>query len=536
MSTQLHIHQFKTRYCLSSETYDSRFRLDRVMSTVMDSALDEAINEIGISENEELCIRELHNLVHIPLHQTDSQIAKQLSRALALAIRDRIAGADSQQVVRFASRLHALVDFSTGLVYNQMQRAWAWRQLGFIDDETELTRTTATQQLLASLQAEPELIMPLFIYLSRDNRLLALMKQLQTEHWLILSQALAGKLISRSDSLSGHRVDWQIPSQKQLQAAQTQLQKSRIAQIVIASPHSFLEADVPLSSLIVFIAAEIDCAVFSRTQHWLTEWLRLLGYCIVQAQADLRILAGNWLPDIPLDSTLKQSQYKQSQYKRDLSDDPADSESNLTATDNRTRTEKQRINEIDHSISATVSTDNQEELFSKVPEWNQPELLHTDWGGIFLLYSLMDQLELPQQMMNDKLLCEHSFGWMLYHFACILLSNRDDASSLLFAGAIPGESLFWEDEIDPDQQQLKALQSHSNFLISSLYERLEWQGEAQDMLEWFCYRSASLRIEPAWMSVIYSLDIVDTRIRKAMLDLNPGYLPWLGRVVEIVYE
>jgi hypothetical protein len=442
-----------------------------------------------------LCIRELHSLVHIPLQQSDSQMATQWSRTLALAIKDRVARADSQQVVRFSSRLHALVDFTSGVAYNRLQRAWAWRQLGFIDDETALTLQTATHQLVDTLQAEPELIMPLLTNITRDDRLLALVKRLQAEHWLRLSQALAGTLISPTVPLSMQLVDRQMPTQNQFPVAESQLQKSRIAQILLANPQNFLQADVPLAALMVFIAAELDCAVFSRTQNWLTEWLALLARAVVNTQPALKVLSGEWLPDVPKD-----------------------------------------FDKIEPVGSDKINTATHDELLLKVPEWNQPELINTDWGGMFLLYGLMDQLALPQQMMNDGALTERSSSWLLYHFAQMLLPQQDDASCLLFAGVIPGEPLLWEDETAPGEQEQEALHYHLDSLTDSLFERLEWQGQSSEMLEWICYRPAGLRIESGWLSVTFPLNAVDTRIRRAMLDLNPGYLPWLGRVVEIVYE
>jgi len=532
MSTQLHIHQFNTRYRLSSKTRDSHSRLDRVLREVMDHALEEAIDELGIAGNEELCIRELFSLVHIPLQQSDSQMVMQLSRALALAIQDSVTRADSQQVVRFASRLHALVDFTSGVAYNRLQRAWAWRQLGFIDDKTTLTLQTATQQLVDTLQAEPELMMPLFTNIARDDRLLALFKRLQTEQWLRLSQALAGTLISHAVPLPTQLVDRQKPTQNQFQMAESQLQKSRIAQTLLTSPQSFLQADVPLAALMVLIAAELDCAVFSRPQNWLTEWLALLGRTVVNAQPALTVLAGDWLPELPSKSELNQPQENHG-----LADDPVVSQDQPQL--NKSATAGQHTNgtdEIEHGVSDEINIATHDELLSKVPEWNQPELINTQWGGMFLLYGLMDQLALPQQMMNDNVLTERSFGWLLYHFARMLLSQQDDASCLLFAGAIPGEPLLWEDENEPGEQEQEALHYHLKSLTDCLFERLEWQGESSEMLEWLCYRPAGLRIESGWLSVTFSLDAVDTRIRRAMLDLNPDYLPWLGRVVEIVYE
>ena len=51
-----------------------------------------------------------------------------------------------------------------------------------------------------------------------------------------------------------------------------------------------------------------------------------------------------------------------------------------------------------------------------------------------------------------------------------------------------------------------------------------------------CQRSGRLRFEAGWIELHLPLDSVDTRIRRLGLDLDPGWLPWLGCVVRIIYD
>jgi hypothetical protein len=72
----------------------------------------------------------------------------------------------------------------------------------------------------------------------------------------------------------------------------------------------------------------------------------------------------------------------------------------------------------------------------------------------------------------------------------------------------------------------------------------DWQGwldeAAPDMpsprLAYVCRRDGGLRLEPGWIELVLPLDSVDTSIRRLGLDLDPGWLPWLGCVVRIRYE
>jgi hypothetical protein len=56
------------------------------------------------------------------------------------------------------------------------------------------------------------------------------------------------------------------------------------------------------------------------------------------------------------------------------------------------------------------------------------------------------------------------------------------------------------------------------------------------LIDFVCRRRAEIIADPGWIEVRFSLDEVSTEIRRAGLDLDPGYLSWLGIVVRFVYE
>ena len=65
----------------------------------------------------------------------------------------------------------------------------------------------------------------------------------------------------------------------------------------------------------------------------------------------------------------------------------------------------------------------------------------------------------------------------------------------------------------------------------------DWRDEPRaSLLEFVCRRRAEVVADPGWFEVRLSLDEVTTEIRRAGLDLDPGYLRWLGAVVKFVYE
>jgi hypothetical protein len=50
-----------------------------------------------------------------------------------------------------------------------------------------------------------------------------------------------------------------------------------------------------------------------------------------------------------------------------------------------------------------------------------------------------------------------------------------------------------------------------------------------------CRRQAVITADPGWIDIHLRLDEVDVNVRRAGLDLDPGYLPWLGCVVRFCY-
>ncbi|MCG2593191.1 hypothetical protein LZ009_10405 [Ramlibacter sp. XY19] len=55
-------------------------------------------------------------------------------------------------------------------------------------------------------------------------------------------------------------------------------------------------------------------------------------------------------------------------------------------------------------------------------------------------------------------------------------------------------------------------------------------------LQTVCRREGRLRMEPGWIELHLPLSAVATPVRRLGLDLDPGWLAWLGCVVRIIYE
>jgi hypothetical protein len=56
-----------------------------------------------------------------------------------------------------------------------------------------------------------------------------------------------------------------------------------------------------------------------------------------------------------------------------------------------------------------------------------------------------------------------------------------------------------------------------------------------ELIAFLCRRPAEIVADPGWIDVRFPLDEVSTELRRAGLDRDPGWLPWLGVAVRFIY-
>jgi hypothetical protein len=57
-----------------------------------------------------------------------------------------------------------------------------------------------------------------------------------------------------------------------------------------------------------------------------------------------------------------------------------------------------------------------------------------------------------------------------------------------------------------------------------------------ELLGLTCRRRAEVQSDPGWIELHFSLEDVRSDLRVAGLDLDPGWVPWLGVVIRFVYD
>jgi len=159
-------------------------------------------------------------------------------------------------------------------------------------------------------------------------------------------------------------------------------------------------------------------------------------------------------------------------------------------------------------------------------------------GGLLYLLHIVAELGLPDALCNgDGPLASRPLRWALHALALALLPvEARDPAALAFCGAAPGDDPPDVDAPPAVEAERAALAATAAAVAERLRTRLRRDEEpVRAVLLETCRRDAEIVADPAWLEIRLSLDDVDTRVRRAGLDLDPGWLPWLGCVVRFVH-
>jgi hypothetical protein len=159
----------------------------------------------------------------------------------------------------------------------------------------------------------------------------------------------------------------------------------------------------------------------------------------------------------------------------------------------------------------------------------------TSWAGLLFLLATAGEAGVPVELLDDPVLVERPLWWGLRALATRLVpAAPSDPAVLVFAGLLPGENA---DDPEPSEEEAARLDLHAQRWALRTAERLD-----QPALDPFqavtevALRHGEIAAEPGWVDVHLGFDQVDVGIRRAGLDVDPGWVPWLGMVVRFIYE
>ncbi len=157
-------------------------------------------------------------------------------------------------------------------------------------------------------------------------------------------------------------------------------------------------------------------------------------------------------------------------------------------------------------------------------------------GGVLFLHHVLRRLDLPGRWCQpDHPLAGRPLVESLVLLA-VALTDADarDPGVLAFAGRGPDEHIVAPSLAETESAAIElAVAEVDAALAESLPGAADRLGASTR--PWVMRRTARIDADPGWIETIFSIDDTDTDIRKAGLDIDPGFVPNLGCVLRFRY-
>jgi len=518
---QIHIQSFHARYRLPSARANVlRRRLDTVLSARLEEILERAVERSDAARDPgaHVCLRHVLVPVKVRMSGSDQAIAEAWSEALAKSIRAATLNPaenagdddDSCPAVRYPSRVHAMIDLAASVGRHDLRRAWAWRQLGMWQISGRAPSREAVRELVRALAREPAMIVPVLRVLAGREQLQDLVGKFEADDWITVATAAltaAGSTLGWRDLQAGSSASDPLIDAKTASLAERLVGASSLRTIHVAGVpwERCLAALVILDACPVLVAEPSDQALS----------------LVAEVQRALRTLSRDVQPDpeaihdpVPVPS---ESPSTTRELPETTSRIPKDQMEEFWGEEHGAKPAKLRPASQD-----ATSVDLRQRA-------------RTQQGGLLFLLNVLEHLGLPARI--PHLIQERSHRWVLQQLALDLAPVApDDPAVLAFAGLPPQSPPPDRDEPSASPIEKDLLSDMAEAVRKEVLLRLTPQESDAAVLSFVCARPADIIADPGWIEARFSAEHLSTDIRRAMLDLNPGYLPWLGVVVRFTYE
>ena len=547
------IGQLEVRWQIDAELPEgSRARLGSLVSALCNGPLEDVLADTAGGRHAEVCVRR----VVVPAHHarwdcTDAELVAGWADAIGHAVRaTAVPGAD---VVRFASRAHARADLITSVLAGDRARVWAWRLLGLWPAGTWSDAEVVSRTADAAADERPGALVALVVAAARAGQLgrfieclgLAALAGLTHRAWLAArgTTRLRQRLPSGSEPASPCdaadatlivRLVALLCQRSEILARAAGLPAAGrpaagpdapvrpheggpgVGSVAGAGPESLAE------SLAALAVLEVEPAMAVHPDAWAVT--RATARALLPAGAD-RLSPPSATPDVTRHPG-----------------PPGEANG---------RPAQAAVRPPSHHAEPGTPAPAAEPGGAAGPtgppagSGARPVLpgatAATAWGGLLFLLPVVGELGIPAAVtagtgdygtgLRPVL---HELGRQFLARAAPDAEPADvhDPALLAFCGLGPAA----EAPQPPDQQAAGRIGLFADSVLAALRARLPAPGEGDSaVLLGVCSRHAVVEADPGWIDVDLRLDEVSVDVRRAGLDLDPGYLPWLGCVVRFRY-
>jgi hypothetical protein len=476
---------------------------------------------VDVTDPEEwLLIRHLDVAMHWRPDGPRAEAGQDWTQALGHAVRELMTHPEHPDLVRYRGRRQGLADLIYRSALGETHRQWAWRRMGWLDG-TGMSSQRALAQGLAHLRAQPGWVWPLLRQWvaaeSSTGALTALLRAVPVSEWQgWLGTCLASRgyaVLQWRGGPAHQRASWQAPATAASDHGDAAIPPEDLAWPALNTDAQVLSGWMAARPWLAASHGEV-LAVLMAAVAWPDQGSGI-GLLRQRLDAAWRVVWGTGVAAPP---ALWRA--------REVGDGAASPVQAPSA--GRTAPPPDDV-PIDIVHVHTGHHDTERTDLPPAPALPDSELWQpTQWAGaLFWLRALeapglLDELMGPAQGQGAD-----ARGHALAALATALGVPPQDAALRAFVGGVLPQG-------QPQPGMAQAAQSQAARWAAWLDEVAPELAEPR--LRTVCQRPGRLRFEPGWIELHLSLEQVDTRIRRLGLDLDAGYLPWLGCVLRIRYE
>jgi hypothetical protein len=512
---------------VGTELAEGKLWLDRVQADLAEQALADALDSVGLPTGYWF-VRRVDLPVRLDPTRPAGALAADWAACLAAAIR-RTALARGSQIVHYPDDAAAVADCLRGLVTGQLDRSWAWSAAGLITTRSTGnsgagargvgplgSRTVSPDPgdrraaVLALAAGRPHQVTPAVLgMLTEPGAVAALDRILGPDGWVELVRRL----------LPGPPgAPFDVPD------IWLAVPQAAAEPTTAPTPHGRVGPLQELASRLV-----TSSAVAARLRH-----------CTLRPPAEVR-RAWALLVVLETDPGSVRSAERAglvTAIARLLAVEPSDHRSPQPAAGpdrdvvpQPPATETAGVTPTDATAPAPPPATTVEGL--------DDDGRATDWAGLAFLLAAAQDAGIPGVAVNDPVLAARTLRWTLFSVAGIIAPVApDDPARLLLAGLPPDGARAVVNEPSPTDAESVALAGLADAWARAAAERLVAAGAELDgtaAVAWLARRPGTVAGRAGWLEVRLSVDTVDIAIRRAGLDIDPGWVPWLGTVVRYRY-
>ncbi len=507
-------------------------QVPQMLGHVAADRLENALRENPLPDGE-WCVRRLDVAVQLdperPLSALETDWADRIVTTLRLSLRD-----GSQDVVLYVRPEAAVDDLLAGLATGRFEHDWAWRQVGLLEAGHP------------EPQADPAAVCLLVLGRLQHGRVAALARLVggvgvHAVHRLLGS---AGWVRAATLVAAESGTNW-APAEEPAPLATDADDPAAADRRTL---HALSQAIVTTGGLAVALRGSA-LRVDPRTlQAWavlsigaagpslLRSGPQRLTHLVAAVGDRLQPTAGPGLATAPAARRTPSTPTGPHRTGRGPASDERRPSAEEPRTPDRQGTHHHRRTDADPSDSrARRPAFEPEPQSTEPPAESRPEGATSSWGGLLYLLNSAADAGLPDLFDQPPFLARPA-AWVMHRLGLALVPvEPDDPALLAFAGVPTGGP-----QRPPADAEQRAIDDCVGRWTAATAKRLRAADTDEptdsELVRSITRRTATIEQEPGWVEVRLRLDEVDLDVRRAGLDVDPGWVWWLGHVVRFRYE